>query len=40
MCRLRLIRILQEDGSDIVLAPRGEALSSQLTSEIDENDYR
>lgn len=41
MVKLKLIRIFQEEGSeDIVLSPKGDALSTMNPPEVDENEYR
>lgn len=41
MVKLKLIRIFQEQGSEeILLAPRGEALSSGSAGQVDESEYR
>ena len=40
MCKLRLIRVYQEeDGGNIFLSPAGDALAN-LTPEVDESDYK
>jgi segregation and condensation protein A len=40
MCRLKLIQIFQDESGEIVLAPRGEALTNAIGAEVDENEYR
>ena len=40
MCKLRLIRVYQEEGQDeIVISARGEALAN-LSPEVDESEYK
>jgi segregation and condensation protein A len=42
MAKLRLIRIYQDEsaGQDIVVSPRGEALTQLTTTEVDESEYK
>jgi segregation and condensation protein A len=41
MCKLKLIRVHQEEGSDdILLSVRGDALSQFTTAEVDESEYK
>jgi segregation and condensation protein A len=41
MVKLKLVRIFQEEGSgEIVLAPKGAALSNLNAPEVDESEYR
>ena len=40
MAKLRLIRLFQEEGEEIVLRPRGDALADVEPTEVDEREYR
>lgn len=40
MAKLRLVRIHQEDGEEIVVSARGDALASLDATEVDEREYR
>lgn len=39
MCKLKLIRVHQEEGGEIVLSPKGNALEN-VVAEVDEREYR
>ena len=40
MAKLRLVRIFQEEGEEIVIRPRGDALADVEPTEVDEREYR
>jgi segregation and condensation protein A len=40
MAKLRLVRIHQEEGEEIVISARGDALASLEATEVDEREYR
>jgi segregation and condensation protein A len=40
MAKLRLVKIFQEEGEHIVIRPRGDALATVESTEVDEREYR
>ncbi len=40
MCKMKILRVFQEDGGDIVLSPNGSALENLVPPEVDESEYK
>jgi segregation and condensation protein A len=40
MCKLKLIRVYQDEAGEIVITPKGQALSQLTETEVDESEYK